>query len=51
MIFENIAFHLSDKYLFLNWSLSTELSEKQESSKIPSWKGGVENNKVTDFPI
>ncbi len=34
MIFENTTFHLSDKYLFLNLSLSVELSEKQEHSKI-----------------
>ncbi len=35
MIFENTTFHLSDKYLFLNLSVSAELSEKQERSKIP----------------
>ncbi len=34
MIFENTTFHLSDKYLFLKISLSAELSEKQECSKI-----------------
>ncbi len=34
MNFENTTFHLSDKYLFLNLSLSAELNEKQECSKI-----------------
>ncbi len=34
MTFENTTFHLSDKYLFLNLSLSAELCEKQECSKI-----------------
>ncbi len=33
MISENTTFHLSDKYLFLNLSLRSELSEKQERSK------------------